>query len=115
MGFATEAANEPIYEQLFDIARDNLRHIDVVIAGLFTKELKNPEWCERLTERLGVPVEIHYVSCAPEIRKERMGKRGNPRDEAKLRDWEEYLRYYDDETPPRCPHVLVDNSRDVVA
>jgi len=111
--FFKEHFREPIYEQLFDIARDNLRHIDVVIAGPFTKELKNPEWGERLTVRLGCPVEIHYVSCAPEIRRERMGKRGNPRDEAKLRDWEKHIRYYDDEAPPRCPHVLIDNSEDL--
>jgi len=104
---------EPIYEQLFDIARDNLRHINVVIAGPFTKELMNPEWCERLTERLGCPVEIHYVSCAPEIRRKRMLKRGDPRDEAKLRDWDEYVRYYDDEAPPCCPHVLVVNSKEI--
>ena len=107
-----EHFREPIYEQLFDIARDNLRHINVVIEGPFTKELKNPEWCERLTERLGCPVEIHYVSCVQEIRKERIRKRGNPRDEAKLRDWDEYVRYYDD-APPSCSHVLVDNFKDI--
>lgn len=111
--FFKEHFREPIYEQLFDIARDNLRHINVVIAGPFTRELKDPEWSEQLTVRLGSPVEIHYVSCASEIRRERMRKRGNPRDEAKLRDWDEYVRYYDDEAPPCCPHVLVVNSREI--
>ena len=109
--FFKEHFREPIYEQLFDIACDNLRHINVVIAGPFTMEIKNPDWCERLSVRLGCPVEIHYVSCAPEIRRERMRKRGNPRDEAKLRDWKEYMCYYD-ELPPRCPHVLVENSKE---
>ena len=102
-----EHFREPVYEQLFDIARDNLRQINVVIAGPFTRELKEPDWCERLSVRLGAPVEIHYVSCAPETRRERLRNRGNPRDEAKLRDWDEYVRYYD-EAPPRCPHVLVE-------
>jgi predicted kinase len=106
--FFKEHFREPIYEQLFDIARDNLRHVDVVIAGPFTRELKDPAWRDQLTVRLGCPVEIHYVSCPPEIRRERMRTRGNPRDEGKLRDWEEYVRYYDDE-PPRCPHVLVED------
>jgi predicted kinase len=110
--FFKEHFRDPIYEQLFDIARDNLRHIDVVIAGPFTKELKNPEWRESLTARLGSTVEIHYVSCAPEIRRQRMAKRGNPRDVAKLRDWDRYVRYYD-EAPPRCPYVLVENSREI--
>jgi predicted kinase len=104
-----EHFREPIYEQLFDLARDNLRHINVVITGPFTTELKNPDWCEILSVRLGTPVEVHYVSCAPEIRRERMRRRGNPRDEAKLRDWDEYVRYYGDEATPRCPHVLVES------
>ena len=102
-----EHFREPVYEQLFDVARDNLRQINVVIAGPFTRELKEPDWCESLSVRLGSPVEIHYVSCAPEIRRERLRNRGNPRDEAKLRDWDEYVRYYD-EAPPRCPHVPVE-------
>lgn len=109
--FFKENFREPIYEQLFDMARNNLQHINVVITGPFTKELKNPEWCERLTERLGCPVEIHYVSCPPEVRKERMRKRGNQRDAAKLQNWDEYVRYYD-EAPPLCPHVLVENTED---
>ena len=109
--FFKEHFREPIYEQLFDIARDNLQHINVVIAGPFTIELKDPNWCEWLIERLGRPVEIHYVFCAAGIRKERLGKRGNPRDDAKLLNWDEYVRYYDD-APPRCPHVFVDTSKD---
>ena len=109
--FFKENFREPIYEQLFDIACDNLQHINVVITAPFTKELKNPEWCEKLKERLGCAVEIHYVSCAPEVRRERMRKRGNPRDEAKLQDWDEYVRYYD-EKPPCCPHVFVENSEE---
>lgn len=109
--FFKEHFREPIYEQLFDIACDNLRHVNVVIAGPFTRELRDPAWRERLTARLGCPVEIHYVSCPPEIRRKRMHRRGNPRDEAKLRGWDEYLRYYD-EAPPCCPHLLVDNSED---
>lgn len=108
--FFKEHFREPIYEQLFDIARDNLTHVDVVIAGPFTRELRNPAWPESLAARLGSPVEIHYVACPPEIRRKRLRRRANPRDEAKLRHWEEYLRYYGDETPPLCPHVLVDNA-----
>jgi predicted kinase len=106
--FFKEHFREPVYEQLFDVARDNLPYIDVVIAGPFTRELRNPEWREDLTARLGCPVEVHYVSCAPEIRKERLRTRGDLRDRAKLDDWDEYVRYYD-EAPPRCPHVVVDN------
>jgi predicted kinase len=110
--FFKDHFRDPIYEQLFDIARDNLRRIDVVIAGPFTQELKNPQWSDRLAARLGSEVEIHYVSCAPEIRRRRMVQRGNPRDDAKLRDWDSYLRYYD-EAPPTCVHVLIENSEEL--
>jgi predicted kinase len=107
--FFKEHFRDAIYEQLFDIARDNLRHLDVVIAGPFTRELKDPDWCDRLAERLGSGVEVHYVSCPPEIRRQRLAGRGDARDAAKLRDWKNYLRYYD-EAAPRCPHLLVENS-----
>lgn len=103
---------KPIYEQLFDIARDNLSHISVVIAGPFTLELKDPGWRDILAARLGCQIEVHYIACAPQLRRERMSKRGNPRDAAKLIHWDEYVRYYDD-APPCCPHVLVDNSEEL--
>ena len=71
----------PIYEQLFDIARDNLSSRSVVIAGPFTKEIKDPEWPQELAAHLGAPVEVHYVFCPSQIRKERMLKRAQSRDE----------------------------------
>lgn len=101
-----------IYEQLFDIAQDNLPWNSVVITGPFTKEIKDPEWTDRLAYRLGVPVEVHYVFCPPSIRLERIRRRNNPRDAAKLAQWEEYLKYYEAEPLPACPHLLINNSAD---
>jgi len=103
---------DPIYEQLFDIAHDNLPLRSVVIAGPFTQEIKDPEWPKKLTAHLGVPVEVHYVFCPSRIRKERMAKRADPRDEGKLRDWEKHLHYYEDEPAPACEYFPVDNSAD---
>ncbi len=51
----------PVYEQLFDIARDNLPLRSVVIAGPFTQEIKDPEWPEKLAAHLGAPVDVHYI------------------------------------------------------
>ena len=104
---------DPVYEQLFDIARDNLPLKNVVIAGPFTREMKNPEWPDKLAPHLGAPVEIHYVSCPSRIRKERIIRRADVRDQGKLRDWDNYLEYYGDEAPPACEHVAVDNSADL--
>ena len=101
---------EPIYETLFDIARENLPFQDVVIVGPFTREISNPEWPSQLALTLGGAVEVHYVYCTPEVRRQRLARRGDARDLAKLEDWEKHLRYYGDESPPAFEHVPVDGS-----
>jgi len=101
---------EPIYETLFDIARENLNFQDVVIVAPFTKEIKDPDWPLKLNVVLGSSIEVHYVQCAHEIRRHRLVRRGNARDLAKLNDWENYIQYYGDERPPVFEHVLVDGS-----
>ncbi len=101
---------EPVYEQLFDIAKENLHHMDVVIAGPFTREIRNPKWPSLLEKKLGSSVEVHYILCRPEIRKQRITARNNPRDKAKLDHWNAVNDYYGDEEIPPFSHVLVDNS-----
>ncbi|MBW2652979.1 MAG: ATP-binding protein [Deltaproteobacteria bacterium] len=101
---------DPIYETLFDIARENLPFQDVVIVGPFTKEINDLDWPSKLSVALGGSIEVHYVQCAPEIRRRRLARRGNVRDLAKLDDWANYIRYYGDESPPVFEHVLVDGS-----
>ena len=100
---------QPIYDTLFDIARENNSFQTVVIVGPFTKELRDPDWPAKLSQTLGGPVEVHYVSCPPDERKRRLEKRGNPRDLAKLRNWENHIHYYE-ENPPVFKCVLVDSS-----
>ncbi len=100
----------PIYETLFDIARENLLRNDIVIVGPFTQEIRNPEWPSELSERLQSPIEVHYVYCEPEIRKERLSRRANPRDGAKLCEWQHHIQYYRAEKPPDFPHVFIDTS-----
>ncbi len=101
---------EPIYETLFAVARENLPFQDVVIVGPFTREIRDRDWPSRLGRHLGSPVEVHYVQCDPDIRRCRLEQRGNARDRAKLDDWENYIRYYGDESPPAFEHVLVDGT-----
>jgi predicted kinase len=103
---------EPIYQALFDIARDNLPYHDVVITGPFTKEIQDPDWPAKLTAELGRQVQVHYVLCSPDIRRQRLIDRGNDRDQAKLQDWDRYVEYYGEETPPVFAHVLVDGAPD---
>ena len=100
---------EPIYETMFDIARENIPFQDVVVVGPFTRELRGQDWPAKVSQTLGGPVEVHYVYCPPEVRKRRLAERGDARDIAKLLDWENYIQYYD-ERPPACEHILVDGS-----
>ena len=101
---------EPIYATLFDIARENIPFQDVVVVGPFTKELRDPDWPSKLSQTLGSPVEVHYVTCPPETRRQRLADRGDARDLAKLRDWENYIQYYE-ESPPVFEHILIDSSK----
>ncbi len=103
---------EPIYQALFDIARDNLPYHDVVITGPFTREIQDSNWPAKLSTELGSPVEVHYVQCPAHIRRQRLSVRGNERDQAKLQDWDSYVEYYGDEHPPVFEHVLVDGAPD---
>jgi len=109
-GYFKQTFREPIYDTLFAIARENLPFLDVVIVGPFTREIQDRDWPSRLRRLLGGPVEVHYVQCAPDIRRRRLEHRGNMRDRAKLEDWENYLRYYGDASPPVFEHVPVDGA-----
>lgn len=108
--FFKRTFREPVYDTLFDVARENLPFQDVVIVGPFTKEIKDPGWPSKLSATLGGPIEVHYVQCAPDVRRRRLARRGDARDLAKLNNWENYIQYYGDESPPVFEHVLVDGS-----
>jgi len=101
---------EPIYDSLFAIAKDNLSHLDVVIVGPFTQEARDPNWLDRLKKRLGADVRAYFVICDAATRRQRMIERGNPRDLAKLADWEGYIQQNPSEKPPLFPHEIIDSS-----
>lgn len=105
------AFRDPIYDSLFAIAKDNLSHVDVVIVGPFTQEARDAGWLERLRKELGTEeVRGYFITCAPATRRLRMMKRENPRDLAKLADWESYIQYHSGEQPPSFPHEFIDTS-----
>ncbi|MFZ5821585.1 MAG: AAA family ATPase [Chloroflexota bacterium] len=109
-GYFKHMFREPIYATLFDIARANLPYQDVIVVGPFTKELREPGWPAELSRLLGGAVEAHYVACPAEVRRQRLAERGDARDLAKLRAWEQYVQYYGEERPPVFDHVLVDGA-----
>jgi len=105
-----ETYREVIYQTMFDIARENLQWIDVVIAGPFTRELRLETWPKFLTSELESEVEIYYVYCNAEKRRQRMIERNSKRDKAKLKNWDDVNVYYGDEEPPPFEHIFVDTS-----
>lgn len=75
-----------VYETLFDLAAQNLPHVDVVLAGPFTQELEDlNSWKGILHEKFGRCVKIHHMEIPEQVRTERMRSRDAPRDVAKLK------------------------------
>lgn len=105
---------EPVYETLFAIAAANLPHTDVVLTGPFTREMEDPNWLASVAEtRLPRPwpIKAYYMSCPTAELRRRMELRANPRDAAKLADWNRYQAYYGAAQPPAFTHELIDSTR----
>jgi dephospho-CoA kinase len=106
-----------IYEQLFDIATSQLAthsELDLVIVGPFTRELRDLNWRATLATRLQIDeerVQVHWVVADDATRFARMVLRANPRDAAKLANYDAFLAYYGKvDEPPACPHLRIDTS-----
>ena len=89
----------PVYECLFQVAKENLIHTDVVMVGPFTSEIQDPEWPARLKDRFHVEVKVIFLSCEEKTRLERIRQRGNPRDLPKLANWESHLDQHHHRAP----------------
>ncbi|MCC9641074.1 ATP-binding protein [Rhodopirellula sp. JC740] len=95
---------DAVYECLFQTAMENLPHVSVVIVGPFTRELRDPNWPRHMADRLGVQPTIWLLTCDDEIRRQRIERRGNPRDQAKLVDWAQHVA----DAPPAEPAFEVE-------
>ncbi|RYD49980.1 MAG: ATP-binding protein [Verrucomicrobiaceae bacterium] len=103
------AFRDAVYETLFDLARSHVTRLPVVIAGPFTREGGENDWPDRMSTRLGVKPEFHFVWCHPDQRKERLVARGKTRDLPKLADWEKYVSTCREEAPV-FPHHWIDTT-----
>ena len=100
---------QPIYDTLFAIAKENLAMHDVVVVGPFSKEIQVEDWPRKLEAQLGYPVEIYYVTVDEEVRRRRIIARGEPRDLAKIKDWDNHQQYFAADDRPVFQHVLIKN------
>lgn len=101
---------DPNYEALFDVACDNLERLPCVIVGPFTRERREPDWPRQLEARLGTQVDVYLIWCSVEQRRERLRQRGNPRDLAKLADFDVYAARGEDPAPLPYPHWRIDTT-----
>ena len=97
---------DAVYQAMFDTAKLNLPHLPVVITGPFSRELERADWCDELEQLFDCLVEIHYVYCDENTRRQRIKARANPRDKAKLEAWDSHSAYYT-ETFPACRHKAI--------
>jgi hypothetical protein len=124
-----DAFRDPVYQTMFDLARDNLSAATavaaatgaamgaaVVMCGPFTRECNDPDFPAWLHERLGgasLRIELHFVACDDDTRRrERMTRRGAPRDQSKLASdeaWAAHLATCSSECPV-WPHHFFDNT-----
>ena len=100
------AFRDPVYECLLAAAAENLQHVNVVLVGPFTTEIRQPDWPDCLRKRFGVDVVVEFVTCDEKLRRERIENRGNPRDRLKLADWAAYVAATD-LRPPAFAHRIV--------
>lgn len=82
---------DAVYECLFATAKENLAHTSVVMVGPFTRELQDPAWPPKLTERFSTDPIVWFLTCADDIRRARITARENPRDQSKLDGWDQHL------------------------
>lgn len=104
-----EVFRDAVYECLFATADENLPQLDVILVGPFTSEIQNARFPEQLAARFGVEVKVIFVTCEEALRKSRIEKRANPRDEWKLRDWNAYIDS-SSISPPACDHECIETS-----
>lgn len=98
---------EAIHDTLFNIAAQNLPHQTCVISAPFTQERRDPLFLSTIEERLGAKVQLYYLICSEDTRKQRIIARKNPRDAGKLVNWGSYSAHGQDAGSPPFPHILV--------
>ena len=82
------------YRGLIEIARENLLlGVNVILVGPFSKEIQSGRMFD--PEALGIPaqtrIQIAWIDLPEDEAKLRMEKRSDPRDEWKLKHWDQYI------------------------
>lgn len=85
----------------------------VLLVAPFTGQIRNPKrweaWCAQLG---GGEVHLVWVSCDPQVLRQRLVARGSERDGAKLAAYAQFIERMCPDEPPPVPHFAIYNTND---
>jgi predicted kinase len=86
------------------------RGCPVLLCGPFTGQIRDAEgWRRWVVELGGEPVRLVWVRTDAATLRQRLVRRGSPRDTEKLADFDAFLARMRPAEPPAAPHVEIDN------
>jgi predicted kinase len=99
------------YAGLAAAAREIRGHgCPVLLSGPFTGQIREPGRWPRWVEALGgEPVQLVWVRSDATTLRERLRRRGSPRDAGKLADFAAFVDRMRPDDPPPAPHLEIDN------
>ena len=102
------------YQGLTDTTREiRAFGCPVLLVAPFTGQIRDParwtDWCVQLG---GGEVHLVWVSCDPEVLRQRLMTRGSERDGAKLAAYTQFIERMRPDQPPPVPHFAIYNTSD---
>lgn len=101
--FFEEQIRDYEYEVILDLGFEALSYDDTVLINApFTREIRDPEYMKKLTQKLeslGARLTVIWVVTSPAVCKERMLRRNSDRDSSKIKNWDSYIKTVDFSIP----------------